>query len=112
MQHTHAKYDVKTAKVRFCNVGPNKIQCMNNRERFWQGVRHMQCKFSRRTIQHVMEGFLYRGTLKSAYFFIRIRKNCVYFGGFREVRILSDKVIMHFEGQDTQSSYHVDTKIA
>ena len=44
-------------------------------------------------------------TLKSAHFLIRIRKNCVYLCRFRKVGILSDKVILYFEGQDTQSSY-------
>ena len=45
--------NVKTAEVGFCNVRPNMIQCINSRERFLQG--RMQCKFSRRRIQHVMQ---------------------------------------------------------
>ena len=44
--------NVKTAEVGFCDVRPNTIQCINSRERFLQG--HMQCKFSKRRIQHVM----------------------------------------------------------
>ena len=52
-------------------------------------------------IQRVMQrGFLYSGILKLAYFLIGIRKNCVYFGGFRKVIILSNKQILHFKGQD------------
>ena len=46
--------NVKTAEVGFCDVRTNTIQCINSRERFLQG--HMQCKFSRRRIQHVMHG--------------------------------------------------------
>ena len=59
-----------------------------------------------------MEGFLYSGTLKLAHFLIRIRKNCVYFGRFQKIEILSDKEILYFEGQDTQGSYPVHTNIA
>ena len=46
--------NVKTAEVGFCNVRPNTVQFINSRGRFLQG--HMQCKFSRRRIQHVMHG--------------------------------------------------------
>ena len=64
-------------------------------------------------IQRVMQrGFLYSGILKLAYFLIGIRKNCVYFGEFRKIGILSDKENLYFEGQDTQSSYHVRTNIS
>ena len=39
-------------------------------------------------------------------------KYCVYFGGFGEMGILSDKDIFYFEGQGRQSFYPVDTNIA
>ena len=44
--------NVKTTEVGFCNVQPNTVQFINSRGRFLQG--HMQCKFSRKRIQHAM----------------------------------------------------------
>ena len=41
-----------------------------------------------------------------------VYKNSLYSGGFQKMGILSDKKILHFEGQDTQSSNPVDTNIA
>ena len=44
---------------------------------------------------------LYGGTQKLAYFPNEIRKNCIYFGGFRQTGILSDTKIVYFEGRNT-----------
>ena len=45
-------------------------------------------------------GFLYGRTRALAYFLNGIRKNCIYFGGFRKTGKLSDTKISYCEGRN------------
>ena len=46
-------------------------------------------------------GFLYGGTRKLAYFLNGIRKNRIYFGGYRKTGILSYTEILYLEERNT-----------
>ena len=83
------RYNAKTAEEDFC-----KVTCNAN-----SAAEYMQ--------RNIVQGNIEISSLS-----YQNSKNCVYFGGFRKIEILSNKEIWYFEGQDTQSSYPVDTNIA